>query len=43
MRRPKLSFKELLTKYEKAAEANITNQPKKIQSLKLPPKLKSHE
>jgi hypothetical protein len=30
-RRPKLSFKELLAKYEKIAEANVTNRPKKVQ------------
>ena len=42
-RRPKLSFEELLAKYEKIAEANITNQPKKVQSSKLPPKCKSQE
>ena len=30
-RRPKLSFKELLAKYKKVAEANVTNQPKKVQ------------
>jgi hypothetical protein len=28
--RPKLSFKELLARYEKIAEANVTNQPKKV-------------
>jgi hypothetical protein len=39
-RRPKLSFEELLAKYEKIEEANITNQPKKVQSSKLPPKHK---
>jgi hypothetical protein len=37
-RRPKLSFKELLAKYEKIAEANVTNRPKKVQSSKSPPK-----
>jgi len=31
-RRLKLSFEELLAKYEKIAEANVTNRPKKIQS-----------
>ena len=31
-RRPKLSFEELLAKYENIAEANVTNRPKKIQS-----------
>ena len=40
-RRPKLSFKELLAKYKKVAEANVTNHPKKVQSSKLPPKRKS--
>jgi hypothetical protein len=39
-KRPKLSFKELLTKYEKIAEANVTNRPKKVQS---PPKHKFQE
>jgi hypothetical protein len=42
-RRPKLSFEELLTKYEKIAEANVVNRPKKVQSSKLPPKRKSQE
>jgi hypothetical protein len=42
-RRLKLSFEELLAKYEKKAEANITNQPKKVQSSRLPPKRKSQE
>jgi len=40
-RRPELSFKELLAKYDKIAEANVTNRLKKIQSSKLPPKHKS--
>ena len=40
-RRPKLSFKELLAKYEKIAKTNVTNRPKKIQLSKLPPKHKS--
>jgi hypothetical protein len=40
-RRPKLSFEELLAKYEKIAEANVVNRPKKVQSSKLPPKRKS--
>ena len=40
-RRPKLSFKKLLAKYEKIAKTNITNRPKKIQLSKLPPKHKS--
>jgi hypothetical protein len=42
-RRPKLSFEELLAKYEKIAEANVVNRPKKVQSSKLPPKRKSQE
>ena len=42
-RRPKLSFEELLAKYEKIAEANIANRSKKVQSSKLPPKRKSQE
>ena len=42
-KRPKLSFEELLAKYEKIGEANITNRPKKIQLSKLPPKQKSQE
>jgi hypothetical protein len=42
-RRPKLSFEELLAKYEKIAEANVVNRPKKVQSSKLPPKHKSQE
>jgi hypothetical protein len=42
-RRLKLSFKELLAKYEKIAETNIANRSKKVQSLKLPPKHKSQE
>jgi hypothetical protein len=42
-RRPKLSFEELLAKYEKIAEANVTNQPKKVQSSKSPPKHKFQE
>ena len=37
-RRPKLSFKELLAKYEKIAKTNVTNRSKKIQLSKLPPK-----
>jgi hypothetical protein len=40
-RRPKLSFEELLAKYEKIAEANVNNRPKKVPSSKLPPKCKS--
>ena len=42
-RRPKLSFEELLAKYEKIGEANVTNRPKKVHSSKLPPKRKSQE
>jgi hypothetical protein len=40
-RRPKLSFEELLAKYEKITKANVGNRPKKVQSSKLPPKHKS--
>ena len=43
VKRPKLSFEELLAKYEKIAKTNVTNQPKKIQLSKLPPKHKSQE
>ena len=42
-RRLKLSFEELLAKYEKIAEANVTNRPKKVQSSKLPSKRKYQE
>jgi hypothetical protein len=42
-RRLKLSFEELLAKYEKIAKGNVTNRPKKVQSSKLPPKHKSQE
>jgi hypothetical protein len=42
-RRPKLSFQELLGKYEKIAKANVTNRLKKVQSSKLPPNCKSQE
>jgi hypothetical protein len=42
-RRPKLSFRELLAKYEKIAEANVTNRLKKIQSSKSPSKHKFQE
>jgi hypothetical protein len=42
-RRPKLSFKKLLAKYEKIAEANVNNRPKKVPSSKLNPKCKSQE
>jgi hypothetical protein len=42
-RRPKLSFEELLAKYEKIGEANIANRSKKVQSSKLSPKHKSQE
>jgi hypothetical protein len=40
-RRPKLSFEELLAKYDKIVEENVANRPKKIQSPRLPPKHKS--
>jgi hypothetical protein len=42
-RRPKLSFKELLAKYEKIAKANVNNRLKKVQSSKLPPNHKFQE
>jgi hypothetical protein len=42
-RRPQLSFKELLAKYEKIGEANIINRSNKVQSSKLPPKHKYQE
>ena len=42
-KRPKLSFEELLAKYEKIGEANVTNRPKKVQSSKLHPKRKFQE
>jgi hypothetical protein len=42
-RRPKLSFEELLAKYEKIAEANVNNRPKKVSSSKLSPMHKSQE
>ena len=42
-RRSKLSFEELLVKYKKEAEVNVTNWPKKVQSSRLPPKHKSQE
>jgi hypothetical protein len=42
-RRPKLSFEELLAKYEKIGEANIANRSKKVQSSKLPQKHNSQE
>ena len=42
-RRPKLSFEELLAKYEKIGAANIANRSKKVQPSKLPPKHKSQE
>jgi hypothetical protein len=42
-RRPKLSFEELLAKYEKIAKENVINRPKKVQSSKLPPKRKSQD
>jgi hypothetical protein len=42
-RRPKLSLKKHLAKYEKMAEENVTNRSKKVESSKLPPKHKSRE
>ena len=42
-KRAKLSFDELLAKYEKIGEANVTNRPKKVHSSKLSPKHKSQE
>ena len=42
-RRLKLIFEELLAKYKKVAEANVTSRPKKVQSSKLSPKRKSQE
>jgi hypothetical protein len=42
-RRPKFSFEELLAKYEKIAEANVNNRPKKVPSSKLPLKCKSQK
>ena len=42
-RRSKLSFEELLVKYKKEAEVNVTNWPKKIRSSRLPPKCRSQE
>jgi hypothetical protein len=42
-RRPKLNFEELLAKYKKIAEANVTSRPKKVQSSRLPSKHKSQE
>jgi hypothetical protein len=42
-RRPKLSFKEFLAKYEKIAEANVNNRLKKVQSSKSPPEHKFQE
>jgi hypothetical protein len=42
-RRPKLSFEELLAKYKKEAELNVTNWPRKVQSSILPPKHRSQE
>jgi hypothetical protein len=41
--RLKLSFEELLAKYKKIAEANVTSWPKKVQSSRLSPKCKSQE
>jgi hypothetical protein len=40
-RRPRLNFEELLAKYKKKAEANVTNRLKKVQSSRLPLKRKS--
>jgi hypothetical protein len=40
-KRPKHGFDELLAKYKKKAESNVTNRPRKGQSL--PPKRKSQE
>jgi hypothetical protein len=40
-RRSELSFEKLLAKYEKIAEANVNNRPKKVSSSILPPKCKS--
>jgi N-acetylmuramoyl-L-alanine amidase CwlA len=42
-RRPKLSFKELIHKYKKITEANVTSRSKKVQSSRLSPKRKSQE
>ena len=42
-RRPKLSFEELLAKYEKIDKANIANRSKQDQPSKVPPKRKSQE
>ena len=39
----KLSFEELLVKYKKEAEVNVTDRPKKVQSSRLPLKRKSQE
>ena len=41
IRRPKLSFEELLAKYEKIGASNIANRSKKVQPSKLSPKHKS--
>jgi hypothetical protein len=42
-RRPKLSFEELLAKYKKIAEANVTSRSRKVQSSRLLLKPKSQE
>jgi hypothetical protein len=42
-RRPKLSFEELLAKYEKIGKANIANRSNKVQSSRSPPKYKFQE
>jgi hypothetical protein len=39
-KRPKSSFDELLAKYQKETESNVTNRPRKVQSSILPPKHK---
>jgi hypothetical protein len=40
-RRLKLSFEELLAKYKKIAEANVTSRSRKVQSSRFSPKPKS--
>jgi hypothetical protein len=42
-RRRKLSFEELLAKYDKIGKANIANRSKQVQSSRVPPKHKSQE
>jgi hypothetical protein len=42
-KKPKLIFNELLTKYKKETELNVTNRPRKVQSSKVSPKHKSQE